>query len=142
MHAIKHFLIINTPTDKVFKAITEINQLKEWWTENTFYDEAGDKIINFIFNDKDHNKMKILTISSNKLVEWDCIKGDPEWLGTKLRFSLEPKDKKTILRFKHYNWQKETDFFAHCNYHWGYYMRSLKLYCESGEGTPFRAKTK
>ena len=30
-----------------------------------------------------------------------------------------------------------TDLFAHCNYHWGFYMRSLKAYCETGEGEPF-----
>ena len=44
----------------------------------------------------------------------------------------------TILRFTHGNWRESTDFFASCNYHWGYYLRSLKLLLETGEGTPFQ----
>jgi hypothetical protein len=39
------------------------------------------------------------------------------------------------------NWREPTDFFASCNYHWGYYLRSLKLLLETGEGTPFKELT-
>ena len=31
----------------------------------------------------------------------------------------------------------EQDGLATCNYHWGFYMRSLKSYCETGKGQPF-----
>ena len=53
-------------------------------------------------------------------------------------FDLEEKGGNTILRFTHGNWKEETDFFAFCNYNWGYYMKSLAKYCEEGKGTPFR----
>ena len=58
-------------------------------------------------------------------------------IGTTFSFDLEEKDGNTILRFTHGDWKEETDFFASCNYHWGYYMRSLAYYCEKGKGTPF-----
>jgi hypothetical protein len=41
------------------------------------------------------------------------------------------------LRFTHGAWREMTDFFAACNYNWGFYMRSLKAYCETGKGQPF-----
>jgi hypothetical protein len=44
---------------------------------------------------------------------------------------------KTVLRFLHGDRREATDFFAGCNDHWGYYLRSLKLHCETDSGTPF-----
>lgn len=96
----------------------------------------------FKFGDRYHNKMNIVKLIPNKIVEWECIEGDNEWIGTNFVFDLEEKDGDTILRFTHDNWKEETDFFASCNYHWGYYMQSLKQYCESGSGTPFLDKSK
>jgi hypothetical protein len=85
-----------------------------------------------------YNKMKITNLLNNKKVEWDCLEGDKEWIGTTFLFDLEEKDGSTILRFSHNNWKEETDFFASCNFNWGYYLNSLKQFCESGEGTPFK----
>ncbi len=81
--------------------------------------------------------MKIVKLVPNRTVEWECIKGDNEWIGTNFVFNLEEKENETILKFTHAKWREETDFFASCNYHWGYYLRSVKLYCETGSGTPF-----
>lgn len=33
---------------------------------------------------------------------------------------LENRDGSTVLRFKHGNWREMNDFFATCNYHWGF----------------------
>jgi uncharacterized protein YndB with AHSA1/START domain len=138
MNTIKHYLIINSSADIIYKAITEQKGLASWWTEDTIAVAEKGAIIDFIFGDQYHDKMLITNLVENEAVEWECTLGDPEWIGTKFKFVLEPKDEKTILRFLHYDWKDETDFFANCNYHWGYYLRSLKLYCETGEGTPFK----
>lgn len=61
---------------------------------------------------------------------------DAEWGGTELIFDLEDKDGQTILCNTHGNWAASTDFLATCYDHWGQYMRSIKLYCETGRGIP------
>ena len=81
--------------------------------------------------------MKVTYLEPNKKIEWECLEGDKEWVGTTTIFDIEKKGVGIILRFKHGNWKAETDFFASCNYHWGYYMSSLAKYCETGKGTPF-----
>jgi hypothetical protein len=81
--------------------------------------------------------MEITNLEPDKKLEWECLEGDKEWIGTTFLFDLEEKDESTILRFSHNNWKEDTDFFASCNYNWGYYLKSLKQYCETGEGTPF-----
>jgi len=137
MPAIKHYLIINSPPEEVYNAITKTEGLKNWWTVGAKADEKIDGTAEFIFGERYHNKMKIINLQDNKIVEWECLEGDKEWIGTTFLFDLEEKDGSTILRFSHNKWREETDFFASCNFNWGYYMNSLKQYCETGEGTPF-----
>jgi len=138
MPAIKHYLIVRSSPEQIYKTLTTKEGAANWWTIQT---EIGCKVgdVNtFDFGERYHNIMKIVDLQPNKRVEWECIKGDKEWIGTRLTFEIEKQDNNSILRFTHNNWREETDFFASCNYHWGYYMRSIKLYCETGEGTPFK----
>jgi uncharacterized protein YndB with AHSA1/START domain len=137
MAEIKHLIHINAPAAKVYKAITEEDGLKNWWTHQTVATPKEGAVIEFRFGDRYHDKMKIVKLQSDKKVEWLCLHGESEWIDTTFFFDLESKDDLTILRFTHGNWRESTDFFASCNYHWGYYLRSLKLLLETGEGTPF-----
>ena len=140
MADIKHYLIIKSTPAKVYQAVTTRDGISNWWTEQT---EIGKKVgdVNvFNFGNRYHNEMKITDLEPNKRVEWECIEGDKEWIGTSFVFMLEGKDGNTVLRFTHGNWREETDFFASCNYNWGYYMRSLAKFCEEGKGTPFRGE--
>jgi uncharacterized protein YndB with AHSA1/START domain len=137
MASIKHYLIIKALPGKVYQAISTTAGLCGWWTVDAKAHEEIGGFAEFRFGDRYFNKMKITNLIPDKLVEWECLEGDKEWITTTFSFELEEKDRSTILRFTHGNWKEETDFFASCNYHWGYYMRSLAYYCEGGKGTPF-----
>jgi uncharacterized protein YndB with AHSA1/START domain len=137
MARIRHYLLIKSSPEKVYTALTTTEGLKGWWTSEAKAAEFIGGIAEFIFGDRYHNKMRVTYLEPNKKIEWECLKGDKEWVGTTLIFDIEKKGDNTTLRFTHGNWKEETDFFASCNYHWGYYMRSLAKYCETGEGTPF-----
>ena len=139
MPAIKHYLLIKAQPEKVYNAITKTGGLQGWWTAEAKADERVGGTAEFIFGERYYNKMKITNLLNNKKVEWKCLEGDKEWIGTTFLFDLEEKDGSTILRFSHNDWKEETDFFASCNYNWGYYLNSLKQYCETGKGTPFNA---
>jgi uncharacterized protein YndB with AHSA1/START domain len=138
MAEIQHLLHINAPAAKVYKAITEEDGLKNWWTNQTIAMPEVGAVIEFRFGERYHDKIKVINLEPDKKVEWLCLHGESEWIDTTFIFDLESKDDLTILRFTHGNWQDTTDFFASCNFHWGYYLRSLKLLMEIGEGTPFR----
>jgi uncharacterized protein YndB with AHSA1/START domain len=137
MAEIQHLLYINALPSKVYEAITEESGLKMWWTYDTRAISEEGAILEFNFGDRYHNEMKVVKLRPNQKVEWICLDGDSEWIDTTFAFNLNPDQNNTILRFTHGNWRNSTDFFASCNYQWGYYLRSLKLYCETGKGTPF-----
>lgn len=139
MADIRHLVEIKAPIRTIYKAITEEEGLKSWWTPDTIAVPEEGAILEFKFADRYHDKMRVIRLRKDSMVEWECIQGDEEWVGTKFVFELEEKGETTVLRFNHCDWRVATDFFASCNYNWGYYMRSLKSYCETGEGTPFKS---
>jgi len=138
MAEIKHFLIIKASPEKVYRAITEQEGLASWWTRETIAKPQIGSIAEFNFGNQYHNKMRITRLVPHKIVEWECLMGDKEWIGTTFRFELIPDKENTNVRFTHGNWKEMTDFFASCNFQWGHYMRSLKDYCETGKGEPFK----
>jgi hypothetical protein len=87
------------------------------------------------------NKMKIISLKKDQKVDWHCVDGPKDWIGTRLRFELsEDKDKNTRVKFEQCGWKESNDFYASCNYHWGQFMKSLKSLCEKGEGDPHLVK--
>jgi len=138
MPAINHLLFIDTLPHKVYKAITTQKGLSSWWTAKTKADAIVGSVAEFWFSTKYHDKMYIVNLDKNKYVEWECIDGDKEWIGTRIQFIITPHNNGTQLHFRHYEWKNESEFFASCNFHWGRYMMSLKDYCETGKGNPFK----
>ena len=137
MAEIRHYLVIHAPLEKVYRAISEQQGLAAWWTDEVVADPKINALAEFNFDEKYHNKMIITGLKENEQVIWRCQEGDPEWIDTTFSFDLEKSEQDTILRFCHGNWRETTDFYASCNYHWGYYLGSLKKYCEDGKGYPF-----
>lgn len=139
MPEIYHLFNIRTPDiNKIYKAITEQEGLSSWWTTETRGTSRLGNIIEFRFTENYKKGMKIIRLDENKIVEWECVEGDDQWLGTKIKFELLQKDKSTDIKFYHSNWKEMTDLFGICNYHWGLYMKSLKSYIEDGKGNPHK----
>jgi uncharacterized protein YndB with AHSA1/START domain len=138
MPDIVHFIIIHTPPEKVYNAITQEEGVRSWWTTRATLKPTQDSIARFDFGDKYHNEMKITKLLPDKEVAWQVLKGDKEWVGTLILFYLrEREDGTTGLRFTHAGWKQASDFYGSCNLNWGYYLASLKGFCETGEGMPF-----
>ena len=135
MPEIKHNVIIKAPPEKIYQAITTQEGLANWWAKQTIAKpEVG--FVNIFTFGTFRNEMKVTILNPNKKVEWKCINSIEEWIDTNILFDLEEKEGRTLLRFTHSGWRAVTDTFAGCNYDWGRFMTSLKLFCETGTGTP------
>ena len=130
MPEIRHNLIIKTNTEKVYEAITTQEGLANWWAKQTIAKpEVG--FVNIFTFGTFRNEMVVTILNPNKKVEWKCINSIEEWIDTNILFDLEEKEGHTLLRFTHSGWRAVTDTFAGCNYDWGRFMTSLKLFCET-----------
>ena len=159
MPTIRQQLLIGAPAEKVYAAITSREGLQAWWTPDS---KAGAELhshARFEFADGAFNEMEITELDPPRSVRWHCIDGIDEWVGTTLSFDLdaqkagtvlrshpEMKDQieqqadsedLTVLKFRHDDWKADTPMLAECSYTWGRFLRSLKLYCETGTGLPW-----
>ncbi|WP_276483722.1 SRPBCC family protein [Paraflavitalea pollutisoli] len=137
MANIEHLLTIKVPAQQVYEALTTRKGLGAvWTTELQVYQDVG-AINEFTFG-TDTDRMKIIELVPGKKVVWEVVASDPEWVRTIISFELEDKGTKTAITLKHMHWREVTDFFRSCNYNWGFFLYSLKLYCEEGKGMPYQ----
>ncbi len=131
-----HTVDIGVPVNKVSRAVTAQEGLRGGWTRKAIAaPEVGHKN-EFPFPSGDYNAMRIVDLEPDARVEWVCIEGAVEWVGTRIVFAMEDREGATTLLFTHADWQEDTPFFRMCRKAWEWYMASLKQYCEKGMGTP------
>jgi uncharacterized protein YndB with AHSA1/START domain len=159
MPNIHHELTIGATAETVYEAITMRSGLAGWWTPGASAEEEANTIARFPFGDDYFKEMRVIELKPFELIRWNCIAGTDEWVGTTISFKIEAGDKASLLKsnpeisdqlrqqgnaenvtvliFKHENWKDHTPMYAECNYTWGRFLRSLKLFCEIGYGTPW-----
>jgi len=120
---------------QVYKALTTIDGLSNWWTEDTTGStDVGGKIeFRFIPGGFD---MQVTELEPDRLVRWDVVEGPDEWIGTSVQFDLKQVDDYTIVLFKHEGWNDSGEFMHHCSTKWATYLMSLKQLVETGKGAP------
>lgn len=136
MASIKNLFHIAAPGEKVYKAISTIDGLSNWWTTQTTGESKVDGIIQFRFGEGGPD-MKVKELKPNESVTWECVAGPEDWLGNIFTFNLDENDGKTRVRFEQSGWKEANDFYAACSFTWGRYMESLRQYCQKGKGEAF-----
>lgn len=141
MPDIIHRIGIKASQAQVYKAVTTINGLANWWTEEVQGDEQPGGTIEFFFRSQTGELlgqmvMEVTELNPDKEVRWKCIEGPAEWIGTDITFELSQQDDQTILIFGHRNWREAVEFMAHCSMKWAVFLLSLREYVETGKGKP------
>ena len=135
MREIYHCFWINGPLDDVYLALTTKSGLIGWWTRSSDVDDKVGTISTFRFKSGAFNKMKIKSLDPNK-IEWVCVDGHEEWIGTQITFELRKDGEETKICFSHYGWKKQSEYTGKCSFQWAKYLVSLKNLCETGQGMP------
>ena len=138
MLEILHTLRIEDKPSKVYRAITDQNGLRGWWTRFTMAEPTVGYVNEFGFGGAFKFEMRIDDLIPDEFVQWTCLSGHEEWVNTVLTFGLEklPEKQGTLVKFAHEGWVSSDGVFPNCSYDWAQYLRSLKMYVEQGKGTP------
>ncbi len=133
---LKHLFHINAPITRVFEAITEIDQMKLWYTTEISGHSKVDQLINSKFGSSDF-VVKVLALEENKKVVWECVETNLPFVGHTYTFELDENDGKTRIRFTHLGFEEQNDAYANMNFSWGKYLESLRQYCQKGLSEAF-----
>jgi uncharacterized protein YndB with AHSA1/START domain len=119
----------------VYNALTTIEGLSRWWTNDTHGDTNVGGVLQFRFHAGGFD-MKVLELHPQQHVRWEVIDGPAEWIGTRVSFDLQQQGDWTIVLFKHQGWKEPVEFMHHCSTKWGVFLLSLKALLETGKGSP------
>ena len=89
MNDIRHRVGIAAPEARVFWALTSTEGLAGWWTREVEGDPSASGTVRFFFGNPDPSAvMEVIELLPDHHVEWRCVEGPNEWLGTRLVFDL------------------------------------------------------
>jgi steroid delta-isomerase-like uncharacterized protein len=130
---------VAAPRDVVFPALASTDGLARWWTTSVAGDAGPDGRIEFTFGGDFNPVMRATRVDPAAGVTWTCIGGVEQWADNSFTFELADHDGGTRVRFRQeYATELSDDDYAVYNYNWAYYLESLRLYCVTGTGKPFR----
>ncbi len=132
---ILHRVGIESSLDEVYSALTTLDGLSGWWTEDTLGDTAVGGVLQFRF-DVGGFDMTIVELDPAGRVLWEVIDGPEEWIGTTVSWQLTQDGEYTIVLFEHRGWREPVEFMHHCSTKWASFLMSLKSLVEAGKGAP------
>lgn len=138
---IVHRIGIKSPAPRVYRALTSLEELSGWWTEEVQGDGRLGGKIDFVFRKRTGDLrgnivMEVKEAKGPSDVRWRCVEGPAEWIGTDVTFQLAEKGGQTTLLFGHRNWREAVEFTSHCSTKWATFLFSLREYVETGHGRP------
>jgi uncharacterized protein YndB with AHSA1/START domain len=133
---ILHRVGVKTPTPKkVYDALTTVDGLANWWTNDTTGTAEVGGVLQFRFPAGGFD-MEVIDHQPSEKVTWKVHDGPEEWIGTTIDWQLRQDDEYTIVMFRHQGWKEPVEFMHHCSTKWATYLMSLKSLVETGEGAP------
>ena len=138
-HTIHHLLHINSPIDKVFTALTSIEELKLWYTTEVQGSSKLNEIIEFKFGGVDFHTEVIELVANEKIV-MECVATSLPLVGQKVTYELDQNDEKTRVRFSQDGFDELDDFYANMNFSASKYLESLRQFCQNGTSEAFGSK--
>ena len=127
--------IKSSSQNDVYQALTTLEGLSGWWTNDTRGESKVGGVLQFRFHAGGFD-MKVLALHPARHVLWQVVEGPKEWIGTKISFDLNQQGDWTIVLFKHQGWKEPVEFMHHCSTKWGVFLLSLKSLLETGKGAP------
>jgi uncharacterized protein YndB with AHSA1/START domain len=139
MPNILHRITIKAPPDRVYRAISTAEGVRNWWTRDADLDSAEGGTGEFRFYGGTNVKtVRIEKLAHPEEVQWTVLssKSQPFWEGTTITFHLRPDESGTVLSFFHRGFKEESEGFAMVTTGWAYFLVSLQQYLEKGRGAP------
>lgn len=122
--------------EKVYDALTTVQGLAGWWTEDTTGDGTPGGTLAFRFPPIGGFDMEVVSATPATEVSWRVVDGPAEWLGTTIDWQLSQDGDWTIVMFRHGGWAEPVEFMHHCSTKWATFLMSMKSFVETGYGAP------
>ena len=133
MNQIEHLLHINAPLNKVYEAIKDFENIKQWYTTD---------IVDNLDNTKTFKWGEMFLIAKcneieNEKITWEFLESSMPIESLFMTYELSENEGKTRVRFTYGNFSEKSDFYANQNFSSAKYLESLRQFCQTGNGEAF-----
>ncbi|MES2039572.1 MAG: SRPBCC domain-containing protein [Pseudomonadota bacterium] len=139
-------LSIKASPAAVYAALTTIDGLRAWWTQDCEGGTAIGDTLKFCFS-VCYKDMRIEKLEPDNEVRWLCTRAHivaesvsraDEWVGTHIVFRISDAGLgKTLLDLEHIGLLPSLQCYTLCTNGWQHFLASLQQFLETGTGTPF-----
>ena len=133
MHQIEHLLHINAPLNKVYEAIKDVENIKQWYTTDVL--DNSDNTKTFKWGEM------FLIAKCNEIekekITWEFLESSMPIESLFMTYELSENEGKTRVRFTYGNFSEKSDFYANQNSSSAKYLESLRQFCQTGNGEAF-----
>lgn len=138
MKAIIEKITIEAAPQRVWDAITQQDEIIQWWAEKAQLKLEVGSLAEFRFRPPAGSfQFEVAELEQDKKMHWISRQGFLPWEGTSVTWELTPVHNGTILVFTHEGFtQVDGGRYEQIRGNWKFFLDSLKSYLETGQGTP------
>ncbi|AZA93218.1 Uncharacterised protein [Chryseobacterium nakagawai] len=137
---------VKTTADKSYGALA--HQIPLWWTEMfEGSSEQTGNVFTIRFGANIHKTMRVKESILSSNIIWEIedslialpeLKNQTEWIGTTIVWELAPTGENTQIKVTHLGLNPDIECYDICSNGWAQFLGSLKLFLETGKGTPYK----
>jgi uncharacterized protein YndB with AHSA1/START domain len=142
----QHSLAIAASPAAVYAALSTIDGLRGWWSQDCDGSTAVGDTIHFRFGTC-YKDMRVQRLEPGREVRWHCTRAHveadsvtrpDEWVGTEPVFRISDAGQgRTQLAFEHVGLLPSLSCYGVCSQGWQHFLGSLQQYLETGTGAPY-----
>ena len=126
---------IDAPPEPVLAAITTSEGIQGFWTSRAEVPSRVGETLKLGFSVAPAPFDLRLEQSDERMVVWRTETFPPHWVGTTVRWEVEPREGGATVAFRHEGFTDEAEA-GRVAYTWGQIMTRLKQYAETGRADP------
>ena len=132
-----HSVTVKATPERVLETITTQEGLAGWWTPDSTAEPRVGSVNEHRFGAFGALRMRVDVLEPARVV-WSAVSGCPEeWKTARITFTIRPDENGASLEFRQGEISDDYESVGEFNYLWGQYMRSLRIYAETGVGEPY-----
>lgn len=128
---IHHEMIVHSPPERVYEALTQIDDLGVWFGAPVAGRAEIGAVIEIQF-DRGTLKLEISGLDAGRRVQWRVV--EPMWPMEGIdqiqivTWTLAPYEVNTLVSFRMEGWPRDDGVYASVSYKWASFMMRLKVY--------------
>ena len=139
MSAVVRELTIAAAPERVWRTLTEPDEIGHWWTNDLNATPEVGSLAEFCFGEWGDFvlRFEVAELEPDEKVHW-IHKRSPvaQWAGSSITWQLTPVRNGTRLVFAHEGFAQVDEQYEWTYVWWEHFLASLKFYLETGKGTP------